>query len=356
MRCGAACQAPLAAREAAEVAQPTIFDVAARAGVSKSTVSKVLTQARYVSDDARRRVEAAIDELKYHPSAAARRLQSRRSRLLGLIMPRLGQPPIPAGFFSAFMFGAGEAAARHGYDLVWHVSLHFGGVKGDDYARRFLQREVDGLILANMLLEDPRVAALVSVDCPFVLVGRYADPRVYTVDIDNVAVGHLATKHLLEQGHRRIGLLNGVAELPFCQDRHQGYQAALAECGVRDEPALVSWQPFRDSAGYDATCRLLAAGVRALVVTDAALRAGCLRALQEQGVAVPSQCSVVGIEDVAPDQVHHGLTAVVQPTGALAAAAVEMVLQILNGAPPAQRRLLLAPRLIPGAAPASDGG
>ncbi|HEV7213668.1 MAG TPA: LacI family DNA-binding transcriptional regulator [Chloroflexota bacterium] len=334
--------------------QPTIFDVAARAGVSKSTVSKVLTRARYVSDDARARVEAAIDELQYHPSAAARRLQSRRSRLLGLIMPRIAEPPIPAGFFSAFMFGAGEAAAMHGYDLVWHVSLHFGGAMADDFARRFLQREVDGLVLANMLLEDPRVAALLKADCPFVLVGRYVDPQVYTVDIDNIAVGRLATDHLLEQGHRRIGLLNGMAELPFCQDRHQGYQAALADSAVQGDPTLVSWQPFRESAGYDAMRRLLAAGVRAVIVTDAALRAGCLRALHEQGVAVPSQCSVVGIEDVAPDQEQFGLTAVIQPTGALAAAAVEMVMQMLSGKPPVRRRLLLAPRLFSGASTSPD--
>lgn len=328
--------------------RPTIFDVAARAGVSKSTVSKVLTHARHVSEDARARVEAAIQELQYHPSAAARRLQSRRSRLLGLIMPRIGEPPIPAGFFSAFMLGAGEAAARHGYDLVWHVSLHFAGATADDYARRYLQREVDGLLLANMRLEDPRVAALREAGCPFVVVGRYADPHVYTVDIDNVAVGYLATRHLLERGHRRIGLLNGMTELPFCQDRHQGYHAALAEHGLASDPALATWQPFRESAGYETTCRLLADGVRALIVTDAALRAGCLRALHEQGVAMPGQCSIVGIEDVAPEQEQLGLTAVVQPTGAMAAAAVDVVVQMLNGQPPAQRRRLLAPRLYPG--------
>ncbi len=335
--------------------QPTIFDVAQRAGVSKSTVSKVLTKARNVSGDARARVEAAIQELHYHPNAAARRLQSRRSRLLGLIMPRIGEPPIPAGFFSAFMLGAGEAAAQHGYDLVWHVSLRSDSASADDYARRYLQREVDGLLLTNMRLEDARVTALQAADCPFVIVGRYGDPQVYTVDIDNIAVGYLAARHLLDLGHRRIGLLNGVAELPFCQDRYQGYRQALLECGVVD-PTLVQWRRFQEQDGYTATRELLAAtGVSALIVTDAALRAGCLRALHEQGVAVPGDCSVVGIDDFALEQEQGGVTAIVQPTGEMAAAAIETLLRLLNGEPPTQRRRLLAPRLVPGASTAPPG-
>lgn len=334
--------------------QPTIFDVAQYAGVSKSTVSKVLTQAPHVSGETRARVEAAMVALHYHPNAAARRLQSQKSKLIGLIMPRIGEPPVAAGFFSAFMFGAGGAAARYGYDLVWHVSAQADDTSVDEYARRYLRREVDGLLLANTRLEDPRVAALQASGCPFVIVGRYSDPLVYSVDVDNVAVGSMATRYLLDLGHRRIGLLNGMAELPFCEDREQGYRQALTAFGTVVEPALIYRQRLREDDGYTATRTFLQAeGGSALIVTDAALRVGCLRALHEQGIPVPAKCSVVGVDDVEPEQGQLGLTAVVQPTGEMAAIAVETLLQLLRGAPPPVRRRLLPPRLAPGVSTAT---
>lgn len=328
---------------------PTIFDVARRAGVSKSTVSKVLTRAPHVSQAARERVEAAIADLNYHPNVAARRFQSRRSQLIGLAFPPMGEPTQLPPFFSALMSGASTVVGRHGYDLVWLVS---GAAQKhhDGYARAYLRREVDGLLLTNMLPRDPRVSALQQTACPFVIVGPYDHAGVYTVDVDNVAVGYLATRHLLALGHTRIALLNGQRKLPFCQDRYAGYARALQESGIVVHQQYVSWQPFSEAAGYEATRRLRGARPRptALITTDTAVQVGCLRALHEQRVGIPEHCSLVGVDNAMPSSVGPAITAVVQPVTDLGATAAALLLQLIAGERPEPWPRVLHPVLVVG--------
>jgi len=330
--------------------RPTIFDVAREAGVSKSTVSKVLTNAPYIRAETRKRVEAAVALLNYHPNVAARRFQSRQSRLVGLVLPNVGEPSTPPAFFTAFMRGAGKAAADHHYDLIWLVSISRRVGAAEDYAQTYLRREVDGMVLTNVPLGDPRVAALKQTGCPFVVVGRYDDPDVHTVDVDNLAIGYLATQHLLRLGHRRIALLNGRPHHPFCQDRLAGYARALTEYGLALDDSLVSWLSFREQDGYDATLHLLhgESPPTALIVTDAGLREGCRRALEELRVHAPLQVSVVGVDDFPPVSGRPIATAVVQPTAELGIAAVELVLQLIAGHPVSIRQQVLAPTLVKG--------
>jgi DNA-binding LacI/PurR family transcriptional regulator len=331
------------------MAAPTIFDVARRAGVSKSTVSKVLTRAPRVSAAARERVEAAIADLNYHPNTAARRLQSRRSRLIGLAFPHIeAYAPLPL-FFSAFLSGAGTVAGRHGYDLVWLVAVA-NQEQHDGYARAYLRREVDGLLLTDMLPSDPRVSALQRTACPFVIVGRYDHAAVYTVDVDNVAVGYLATRSLLALGHTRIALLNGPRERLFCQDRYAGFARALAESGLAVDAERISWSPFSEANGYEATRRLLSLRPRptALIVTDTALQSGCLRALQEAQLHIPEHCSLVGVANALSGSAGPPITAVVQPVAELAAAAAQLLLRLIAGERPASRHHVLHPLFVEG--------
>lgn len=330
--------------------RPTIFDVAREAGVSKSTVSKVLTNAPYIRAETRTRVEAAVALLNFQPNVAARRFQSRQSRLVGLVLPNVGEASTPPAFFTAFMRGAGKAAADHHYDLIWLVSISRQVGAAEDYAQTYLRREVDAMVLTNVPLGDPRVAALKQTGCPFVVVGRYDDPDVHTVDVDNLAIGYLATQHLLRLGHRRVALLNGRPHHPFCQDRLAGYTKALSEYGLALDDSLINWLSFREQDGYDATLHLLRgeSPPTALIVTDAGLREGCRRALEELRVNTKSPVSVVGVDDFPPLPGRPITTVVVQPTAELGVAAVELVLQLIAGPPPPTRQQVLSPMLIEG--------
>jgi DNA-binding LacI/PurR family transcriptional regulator len=335
------------------MAAPTIFDVARRAGVSKSTVSKVLTRAPHVSKVTRERVEAAIADLNYHPNVAARRFQSRRSQLIGMCFPTIGEVPQLPLYFSAFMGGAAAVAGRHGYDLVWLVSAadreHYEG-----YARVYLRREVDGLLLTSMLPSDPRVAALQQAQCPFVIVGRYNHAEVCTVDVDNVAVGYLATRHLLELGHTRIALLNGPPEYLYCQDRYTGYARALEESGVTPAPEYVSWTLYSEANGYEVMRSLCALSPHptAFVVTDTSLQSGCLRALQDEGVRLPEDGSLVGVDSAMPVSPRPAITSVIQPVTTLAATAATLLLQLIAGEQPDPRQVVIDPTLVEGASTA----
>ena len=331
-------------------AAPTIFDVARQAGVSKSTVSKVLTGSPHVNSATRQRVLEAIRQLNYHPNVAARRFKSRVSHLIGFISPNIGEPTTSPAFFTAFMIGAGRVAGPRQYDIVWLVSVSSHAPQPDDYAKIFLRREVDGLLVTNTPSHDPRVEALKATGCPFVIVGRYDDPEVCTVDVDNVAVGYLATSHLLERGHRRIGLLNGQPDLPFCRDRFQGYAQALRERSLGLNEALVTWQRFTAAEGQAAMERLLALPEppTAIIVTDPALRAGCLRALGARRLRLPDDLALVAVEDFEPQGETISFTSVVQPTVDLAACATERLLALIAGERPAEMHCLLPPRLIAG--------
>jgi LacI family transcriptional regulator len=250
-------------------------------------------------------------------------------------------------FFSAFLSGAGTVAGRHGYDLVWLVSVAHQG-QHDGYARAYLRREVDGLLLTDMLPSDPRVRALQRTECPLVIVGRYDHAEVYTVDVDNLAVGYLATRSLLALGHTRIALLNGQRERLFCQDRYAGFVRALAESGLAVHDEYLSWRPFSEADGYEATRRLLSLRPRptALIVTDTALQSGCLRALHEAQLHIPEHCSLVGVANALSGSPGPPITAVVQPVADLAAAAAQLLLQLIAGEHPASRHRVLHPLFV----------
>lgn len=330
------------------MSSPTIFDVARRAGVSKSTVSKVLTQAPYVRLETRQRVEAAIAALNYHPNVTARRFQSRRSHLIGLGLPEIGSQPLPL-FYAAFMSGVGVVAAECDYNLVWLLAHDRATEHHDTYAKAYLRREVDGLLLTAIPLSDPRIAALRRTECPFVIVGRYDNPDVYTVDVDNVAVGYLATRHLLSLGHTRIGLLKGHRDQPFSHDRYTGYLQALGERGVAIDDPLVQWPARNEMSGYDATLQMLDAfAPTAFIATDMGLQASCLRALYDRHRRVPGECSVVGVADVMPDTAEPTISVVVQPTLELARTAPELLLRLIARMRPEHKQYILSPVFVDG--------
>lgn len=305
----------------------TIKDVAARAGISYTTVSHVVNGTRPVSDAVRRKVEAAIAELGYVPSGVARSLRAQATGTLGMLLPNVSNP-----YFAELARGVEDHAEQNGYSLILCNS-------DDDidkqlrYLRVLLERRIDGLIVATVD-SDPRLAqALAPLKVPLVLVDRPLEGVLADrVQVDHEQGGYLATRHLLALGHQRIACIAGPATTEAARLRAAGYQRALVEAQVPALPVVAC--AFTAPAGHAAAHSLLAAPQppSAIFAGNDMLAIGVLRAAAEQGLRVPAQLSVVGFDDIEVSRyLYPALTTVGQAIGQLGErAAARLLARIRN--------------------------
>jgi LacI family transcriptional regulator len=321
-------------------------EVARLAGVSRSTVSRVLNEDRRVSPAVRTRVQAIVAEHDYHPHAAARSLASRRMRVLGLLVSKAVVSIFTDPFYPLLIQGTAEAcnAADHTLTMLMDTSVD-GTAVAQLYRRVIRGRHVDGLILACQTVDDPIVARLKKDRFPFVLVGRHPGAEVSFIDIDSRGAAREAVTHLLAHGHRRIAAVCGPPNLIASIDRHAGYVTALQEAGLPPDPSLVVFADFTQRGGYRATQRLLAAGVRppdALFVASDAMAFGALAAIREAGLRVPEDVAVMGFDGLAGGaETRPPLSTIAQPVADLGREAVRTLLELIErpDQPPVQRFL-----------------
>lgn len=306
----------------------TMTDVARLANVSLSTVSYVLTGARPISRATRERVLAAVAELGYSPHAMARGLASRRSTLVGLLLP-LGEHGVGATV-SAFVNGAASAASAAGY----HLTLHPIGADDVHQLRELASRRLlDGALLMAVRLDDPRVEVLRELGVPFALIGRTADTTgVDYVDIDFDTTMADAVEHLVGLGHRRIAYVNHSADALAAGDgpsvrTAQAFERAMRAHGL--EPLMV---PVEDGAahGRAAVARALEQdpGVTGFLSMNESATFGVLAELADRGIVVPRDASVVSVV-MAPavaELANPALTALESPGAALGRLGVEALL------------------------------
>ena len=279
------------------IPRPTIRDVAERAGVSKSLVSLVLRGSSKVSPDRRAAVDQAIAELGYRPNAAARTLREGRSRAIGVLLNDVRHP----WFFDLLdgLISVLEAEGRH-------VVLSGGGRldrrMDDSVLRGFLELEVDGFILAGTQANSPVIAEIANV-VPTITVGwRDIDlPRVDAVANDDLLGATLATRHLIDLGHRRIAHISGrVAGTSnvIGKLRQQGYEDTMRAAGL-GEHIRVEPGDFTEDAGYRATVRLLSSGQppTAIFAVDDMTCLGAQSAASEMNIDVPGRLSLVGYDN-----------------------------------------------------------
>ncbi|MEU7575554.1 LacI family DNA-binding transcriptional regulator [Micromonospora sp. NPDC049240] len=322
----------------------TMHDVARLAQVSVSTVSYVLTGTRPISPATRAKVRAAMTELDYQPNAMARGLASRRSRILGLLLP-MDERGLGATE-TAFVTGAAAAASAVGYHLV--LSPVGGGGDLDDLRRLASQRMFDGVVLMEVKLADERVAALQEAGVPLVLIGRTGDTDGLSyVDIDFGQTVREAVAHLVGLGHRQIVYVNHSA-----QTLTRGYGPALrtrdafvtAMTGHGLEPVMI---PAEDSAagGRAALAAALtrAPGLTAVLAMNETAIFGILGELTARGLSVPDDVSVVSM--VTSPQVAElatpALTAMTSPGSAMGRIAIEALVRHLDGAGDERHQQLL---------------
>jgi LacI family transcriptional regulator len=322
----------------------TIIDVAARAGVSKSTVSNVVRGVPNVRPALRKRVERAIVELGYTPSAVARSLVARRTRTLGVTIPSL-EP-----FYADVLYGAQTRAAKDGYDLViGNTDL------GERAPEGLLERRVDGFLLCGLL--DESVVRAAASYAPAVLVDPVEQWDGFaTVGVDAFLGAQLAVRHLVELGHERIAAVIESDHPEERQERVAGYRVALEEAGLPADPRLELRDRFgpgtRDPRPRsDVVRELLRLSPRptAIVTGDDLVAIGLIDAFESRGVRVPDDMSIVGFDDITFAGVRRiGLTTIRQPSVAIGELAAHLLVeQLEHRAPPSTGvHTLLEPELV----------
>ncbi len=313
----------------------TLEEIATLAGVSRSTVSRVVNGDPRVSAAARERVEAVISECHYVPNAAARSLASRRTRIIGLLISPSVGVILTDPFFNQLIEGAVRAGNDSDYILTILMETGDSPHTADRIYQRFIRsRHVDGVVILSSVVEDPIVARLQGDNFPFVLIGRHPHHTVNFVDIDNRSAATTAVAHLLQHGYRRIGIITGPANMIASIDRYAGYVNALQEAGRVPDPALTVYSDFTRRGAYRAMSHLLDRASEppdAMFVASDTMASGVLQALRDQGLRVPEDVAVMGFDGLDEALVSQPiLSTVFQPIRELGAEGVRALIELLE--------------------------
>ncbi|MGE5602401.1 MAG: LacI family DNA-binding transcriptional regulator [Nitrososphaerales archaeon] len=326
---------------------PTLRDVAALAGVSHQTVSRVVNHVPGVTPETRSVVEQAIARLGFRPHAIARSMAEGRTRTLACLAPNLTDFT-----YASSIEGAEIVARQRGYFLL---SASYGTDSGgsDQQFEALIDalvgpRRVDGLIVISPNVDLP--VSLLPADFPVVLMGGCPRADVANlVYLDNRGDAGLATTHLLQLGHTRIGQITGPLREDCSQERDAGYQQALGRAGIAHESALTVEGDWSATSGYEAFRSLLnwAPDITAVVVQNDRMAVGVIRAARDAGLAVPADLSVIGFDDMPlASYFDPPLTTMRQDTFAIGRTCAERLIAILDGSEPAQPPVRLTSELV----------
>jgi len=320
----------------------TSADVAARAGVSRTTVSFVINARTDAGIPAEtwRRVEKAARELGYHPHGAARALAGGASHTIGLVLRQSAEQVAADALLAETMWGVASEARTSGYRVLVEPLSPDGG----RYSDLLLSQHADGLIVSGPRVDDEELVTLVADGFPIILQGSLPDVPAPSVDVDNRAGARTAVEHLLGLGHRRIGCItNAPLAYTSAADRVAGYRDALEAADVSFDPSLVAEGAFDAASGHAAMTRLLAqvSDLTGVFIASDIVTFGALRALRESSRSVPADVSVVGFDDI-PLARHFDppLTTIRLPAHALGAAAGRALVDRLAGRHVSERTLL----------------
>jgi LacI family transcriptional regulator len=322
-----------------------IKDVAKAAGVSVSTVSRVINNSASVVPDKRQAVLSAMDALNYQPNTLARALVNNRSDCIGLLVGEIESP-----FFSRLMAAVHKEVMNAGKHVIATAGYHHADQERSSIA--FLrERRCDGLIIHSKALPDAEIIALFESGPPTILVNRLIEGwEERCVFLDNEYGAYLATRHLIQKGHRNIACICTNIGIEDGDSRIAGYKKALAASAIEfNEQNLVKSYPDEEGGNY-AMAELMARdlGITAVFCYNDAMAAGAMMMLQDSGYEVPDQVSLVGFDDVILARIiKPHLTTVRYPVGEMGALAAQRLLHEIDPAYPINEHpLRFTPHLV----------
>lgn len=324
----------------------TLEGIAQMAGVSRSTVSRVINHQPNVKAEVREQVWQIIRQVGYQPHAAARSLVTKRTHVIGLIIPQAVTSLFTDPFFPLLIRGIAEACNAHGCQLM--LSLFTGQTNPDDLYREVVRSgHLDGVAVASTNLDDPLVPRMIEDGVRFISVGAHPDRRVSYVDVDNASGARMAVEHLLRQGRRRIATVTGPRRMVAGRDRLAGYRQALEGRGLPYDEALVAEGDFSEDGGRLAMQRLLTQAPDAVYAASDMMAVGAMKVLKEAGRRIPDDVAVAGFDDLpVASIVEPALTTVRQPIERLGAMAAEVLLDLIEGKVEGPQHVILPAQLV----------
>lgn len=269
-------------------------------GLSQTTVSRALNGYPEVSEATRLKVQTAARVHDYQPDARARNLATGQARAIGHVIPQSAKHEMVNVVFADFIAGAGEIYGQNGYDLL--MSMVDDDAEVQAYHAMVRKRSVDGVIVHAPTRDDPRIALLRDLGVPFVVHGRATDVTAdYSwLDVNNTRAFDRATQFLIELGHSRIALINGLERMDFAHRRREGFTAALHAHGLTPNPDWMRSAEMTEPFGYD-SARDMLAGDRpptAFVASSIVIAMGIRRAIEERGLVMGRDVSVICFDDM----------------------------------------------------------
>lgn len=324
----------------------TLVEIAKEAGVSRSTVSRVMNNHPSVDPETRTKVLAVAEKLNYHPNLAARSLAAGKTHVLGLVIPMGVSTLFVDPYFPLLIQGISTACNANNYSVMLWLAE-------PEYERRTIGQVVrggaiDGVILASALMDDPVQEALLASGIPFILVGRHpSDDRVSYVDVDNRGSARDAVAYMLRLGYNRIATITGPKNMIAGSDRLAGYLAAMHDRGISYNSDLIFEADFTEEGGYNAMQQLLSLDPDAVFAANDVMAMGALRALRDAGKRVPEDVALMGFDDMPfSARSNPPLSSVRQPVYRTGMMAAETLIDMINHPESGPRRIILPTELV----------
>jgi LacI family transcriptional regulator len=327
-----------------ESLMPTIREVAKQAGVSPTTVSHVVNQTRFVSEDVTVRVHKAMDDLGYRPNALARSLRRGETKTIGLILPDSSNP-----YFAEIGKAIEEKAFSYGYSQIL-CNTNGDQEKEKFYMEVLLSKQVDGIIFVSAGDSTQAISQLINRRIPVVVVDRYReDLPVDIVFTNNYQGGFNATQHLIDLGHTRIGIIRGPSNLNPSMDRLTGYCDALIQNDLEIDEELIRIGNFHPASGMECTRALLSLEVppTAIFACNDLMAIGAMRAAAEFGLNIPADLALVGFDNIELSSFTVPLLSTIdQRKDVIGQTAVDMLIERINDPKMQYRQVVLENELI----------
>lgn len=308
-----------------------IKDVAREAGVGLGTTSRVLNNHPSVSEEKREKVLAAVRKLDYRPNQQARSLKTNETRTLGVLVMNFGNP-----FYSDVLSGIEEEAEKRGYGLLF-AQLDGHPDRFDRQVQLMRKQNIDGLLFMGASVDDSMQRGFESIGCPVCLVSTAmltSDLFTDRVSIDNRGAARQMTRHLIQLGHRKIGLISGLKGDPNTDvARHGGFREALEEASIAENPKWIFSGDHTLSSGYRAAEKMLTMEERptAIFATSDSMAIGALRAAEDLGLHVPGQLSIAGFDGLEiGSYTVPALTTIDQPRREMGRQGVRLLIERIN--------------------------
>lgn len=322
----------------------TIKEVAKVAGVSPSTVSRVISDSPRISEDTKKVVREAMETLGYHPNAIARSLVNKATMTLGIVMPQSAESAFLNPFFPQALSGVSAAAHEQGYCIL--LSTGSGEKEQLQSIENIVMGgRVDGVIIMYSSVDNEVLEALKRMNTPVVVIGKPLNPKgALYVDNDNVEASFRVTEKLIKKGHKRIGLISGSFKFVVSLDRLDGYMNALSKYGIPfKKEYIVELSEFAKESGYSMAKGLLdlEESPTALVVTDDVMAFGAIDAIKERGLRIPEDIEIMSFNNVpSAELTQPSLTSVDIDAFSLGYEASKLIIERIKGEVEADRVII----------------